>query len=108
MPPQRWASCLLQGGPSPWSAGPPQRLGALWDGLRGPPSGKPSSEGLDAPLLPPQSGSMCPFSFLPEYKTVDTLLQQMFESEIAPEGKDPSLEEILNFSPKKLNFGNSA
>ncbi|KAI4546766.1 hypothetical protein MG293_003321 [Ovis ammon polii] len=43
-----------------------------------------------------------------KYKTVDTLLQQMFESEIAPEGKDPSLEEILNFSPKKLNFGNSA
>uniref|UniRef100_A0A452F315 Ion transport domain-containing protein n=1 Tax=Capra hircus TaxID=9925 RepID=A0A452F315_CAPHI len=43
-----------------------------------------------------------------KYKTVDTLLQQMFESEIAPEGKDPSLEEILNFSPKKLNFDNSA
>ncbi|KAI4586979.1 hypothetical protein MJG53_004766 [Ovis ammon polii x Ovis aries] len=43
-----------------------------------------------------------------KYKTVDTLLQQMFESEITPEGKDPSLEEILNFSPKKLNFGNSA
>lgn len=59
-------------------------------------------------ILPRQSRSMCPFSFLPEYKTVDTLLQQMFESEIAPEGKDPSLEEILNFSPKKLNFDNSA
>ncbi|KAF4016015.1 hypothetical protein G4228_008303 [Cervus hanglu yarkandensis] len=43
-----------------------------------------------------------------KYKTVDTLLQQMFESEIAPEGKDPSLEEILNFSPKKPNFDNSA
>ena len=51
---------------------------------------------------------MSPFSFLPEYKTVDTLLQQMFESEIAPEGKDPSLKEILNFSPKKVNFDNSA
>ena len=51
---------------------------------------------------------MCPFSFLPEYKTVDTLLQQMFESEIAPEGEEPSLEEILNFSPKKANFDNSA
>ncbi|XP_055257210.1 two pore channel protein 1-like [Moschus berezovskii] len=43
-----------------------------------------------------------------KYKTVDTLLQQMFESEIAPEGKDPSLEEILNFSPKKPNFDNLA
>uniref|UniRef100_A0A4W2CY06 Ion transport domain-containing protein n=1 Tax=Bos indicus x Bos taurus TaxID=30522 RepID=A0A4W2CY06_BOBOX len=43
-----------------------------------------------------------------KYKTVDTLLQQMFESEIAPEGKDPSLKEILSFSPKKVNFDNSA
>ena len=54
-----------------------------------------------------------PLSFLPEYKTVDALLQQMFESEIAPEDEGPSLEEILNFSPsdvhpKNPNFENSA
>ncbi|KAM9584811.1 LOW QUALITY PROTEIN: two pore channel protein 2-like [Trichechus inunguis] len=48
-----------------------------------------------------------------KYKTVDTLLQRMFESEIAPEDEGPSLEEILNFSPndmypKNPNFENSA
>ncbi|KAJ8787958.1 hypothetical protein J1605_005616 [Eschrichtius robustus] len=48
-----------------------------------------------------------------KYKTVDALLQQMFESEIAPEDEGPSLEEILNFSPsdvhpKNPNFENSA
>uniref|UniRef100_A0A8C9CQT8 Ion transport domain-containing protein n=1 Tax=Phocoena sinus TaxID=42100 RepID=A0A8C9CQT8_PHOSS len=47
------------------------------------------------------------------YKTVDALLQQMFESEIAPEDEGPSLEEILNFSPsdvhpKNPSFENSA
>ncbi|XP_032267073.1 two pore calcium channel protein 1-like [Phoca vitulina] len=48
-----------------------------------------------------------------KYRTVDALLQQMFESEIAPEDEGPSLDEILNFSPgdiypKNPNFENSA
>uniref|UniRef100_A0A8C9KPX1 Ion transport domain-containing protein n=1 Tax=Panthera tigris altaica TaxID=74533 RepID=A0A8C9KPX1_PANTA len=48
-----------------------------------------------------------------KYRTVDALLQQMFESEIAPEEEGPSLDEILNFSPgdlypKNPNFENSA
>ncbi|XP_045406591.1 two pore calcium channel protein 1-like [Lemur catta] len=48
-----------------------------------------------------------------KYRTVDTLLQRMFESEIAPEEEGPSLDEILNFSPsdiypKNPNFENSA
>ncbi|XP_069351117.1 two pore calcium channel protein 1-like [Eulemur rufifrons] len=48
-----------------------------------------------------------------KYRTVDTLLQRMFESEIAPEDEGPSLDEILNFSPsdiypKNPNFENSA
>nr|XP_019607237.1 PREDICTED: two pore calcium channel protein 2-like [Rhinolophus sinicus] len=48
-----------------------------------------------------------------KYRTVDTLLQQMFESEIAPEDEGPSLDEILSFSssdmyPKNPNFENSA
>ncbi|XP_049712963.1 two pore channel protein 1-like isoform X4 [Elephas maximus indicus] len=46
------------------------------------------------------------------YRTVDTLLQRMFESEIAPEDEGPSLDEILNFSPSDIyprnpNFENS-
>ncbi|KAF0876548.1 TPC1 protein, partial [Crocuta crocuta] len=48
-----------------------------------------------------------------KYRTVDALLQQMFESEIAPEEEGPSLDEILNFSPgdiypKNPNFESSA
>ncbi|XP_032099586.1 two pore calcium channel protein 2-like isoform X2 [Sapajus apella] len=48
-----------------------------------------------------------------KYRTVDALLQQMFESEIAPEDEGPALDEILNFSPsdmcpKNPNFENSA
>ncbi|XP_047601588.1 two pore calcium channel protein 1-like isoform X2 [Lutra lutra] len=48
-----------------------------------------------------------------KYRTVDALLQQMFESEIAPEDEGPPLDEILNFSssdiyPKAPNFENSA
>ncbi|EPY82053.1 two pore calcium channel protein 1 [Camelus ferus] len=48
-----------------------------------------------------------------KYRTVDALLQQMFESEIAPGEEGPSLEEILNFSPadiypKNPSFENSA
>uniref|UniRef100_A0A8D2CPS5 Ion transport domain-containing protein n=1 Tax=Sciurus vulgaris TaxID=55149 RepID=A0A8D2CPS5_SCIVU len=48
-----------------------------------------------------------------KYRTVDTLLQRMFESEIAPDDEGPSLDEILNFSPsdmypKNPNFENSA
>ncbi|XP_012497443.1 PREDICTED: two pore calcium channel protein 1-like [Propithecus coquereli] len=48
-----------------------------------------------------------------KYRTVDALLQWMFESEIAPEDEGPSLDEILNFSPsdmypKNPNFENSA
>ncbi|EHA99036.1 Two pore calcium channel protein 2 [Heterocephalus glaber] len=48
-----------------------------------------------------------------KYRTVDALLQRMFESEIAPNDEGPSLEEILNFSPsdiypKNPNFDNSA
>ncbi|XP_060043257.1 two pore calcium channel protein 1-like isoform X2 [Erinaceus europaeus] len=48
-----------------------------------------------------------------KYRTVDALLQRMFESEIAPEDEGPSLDEILNFSPsdiypKNPNFENSA
>uniref|UniRef100_A0A8C3YLG5 Ion transport domain-containing protein n=1 Tax=Catagonus wagneri TaxID=51154 RepID=A0A8C3YLG5_9CETA len=48
-----------------------------------------------------------------KYRTVDALLQQMFESEIAPEDEGPSLEEILNLSPgsshpRKPSFENSA
>ncbi|KAM5253135.1 two pore channel protein 2-like isoform 2-T2 [Hipposideros larvatus] len=39
-----------------------------------------------------------------KYRTVDTLLQQMFESEIAPEDEGPSLNEILNFSPCESQF----
>ncbi|XP_047637167.1 two pore calcium channel protein 1-like isoform X2 [Phacochoerus africanus] len=47
-----------------------------------------------------------------KYRTVDALLQQMFESEIAPEDESPSLEEILNVSPssrhpRNPSFGNS-
>lgn len=53
-----------------------------------------------------------PFAVLPGYRTVDALLQQMFESEIAPEDENPSLEEILNVSPssrhpRNPSFGNS-
>ncbi|XP_061481532.1 two pore calcium channel protein 1-like isoform X1 [Rhineura floridana] len=33
------------------------------------------------------------------YRTVDALLQRMFEAEIPPEEEGPSLEQILNFSP---------
>ncbi|CAK7296961.1 Two pore calcium channel protein 1 [Vulpes lagopus] len=48
-----------------------------------------------------------------KYRTVDALLQQMFESEITPEDEGPSLDEILNLSPsdiypKNPSFGNSA
>ncbi|XP_010636470.1 two pore calcium channel protein 1 isoform X1 [Fukomys damarensis] len=48
-----------------------------------------------------------------KYRTVDALLQRMFESEISPSDEGPSLEEILNFSPsdiypKNPNFENSA
>ncbi|KAM5227801.1 two pore channel protein 2-like [Ctenodactylus gundi] len=48
-----------------------------------------------------------------KYRTVDALLQRMFESEIAPDDEGPSLDEILNFSPsdiypKNPNFENSA
>uniref|UniRef100_A0A286XHN7 Ion transport domain-containing protein n=1 Tax=Cavia porcellus TaxID=10141 RepID=A0A286XHN7_CAVPO len=48
-----------------------------------------------------------------KYRTVDALLQRMFESEIASSDEGPSLEEILNFSPsdiypKNPNFENSA
>ncbi|XP_075419261.1 two pore channel protein 2-like [Tenrec ecaudatus] len=48
-----------------------------------------------------------------KYKTVDALLQRMFESEIAPEDDGPSLDEILSFSPSDIyqrnpNFENSA
>ncbi|XP_044935086.1 two pore calcium channel protein 1 isoform X2 [Mustela putorius furo] len=48
-----------------------------------------------------------------KYRTVDALLQQMFESEIAPEDEGPPLDEILNFSPSDIypkvpNFENSA
>ncbi|KAL0620150.1 Two pore calcium channel protein 1 [Plecturocebus cupreus] len=48
-----------------------------------------------------------------KYRTMDALLQRMFESEIAPEDEGPSLDEILNFSPsdicpKNPNFENSA
>lgn len=53
------------------------------------------------------------FSSLPEYRTVDALLQRMFESEIAPDDDGPSLDEILSFSPsdmylKNPNFESSA
>ncbi|XP_042551488.1 two pore calcium channel protein 1-like [Dipodomys spectabilis] len=48
-----------------------------------------------------------------KYRTVDALLQRMFESEIAPDDEGPSLNEILNFSPSDIyprnpNFENSA
>uniref|UniRef100_A0A2K5QJ75 Ion transport domain-containing protein n=1 Tax=Cebus imitator TaxID=2715852 RepID=A0A2K5QJ75_CEBIM len=48
-----------------------------------------------------------------KYRTVDALLQRMFESEIAPENEGSALDEILNFSPsdmcpKNPNFENSA
>ncbi|CAD7687488.1 unnamed protein product [Nyctereutes procyonoides] len=48
-----------------------------------------------------------------KYRTVDALLQQMFESEITPEDEGPSLDEILNLSPsdiypKNPSLGNSA
>uniref|UniRef100_A0A5F9C7K4 Two pore channel 3 n=1 Tax=Oryctolagus cuniculus TaxID=9986 RepID=A0A5F9C7K4_RABIT len=48
-----------------------------------------------------------------KYRTVDALLQRMFESEIAPDEEGPSLDEILSFSPsdmyvKNPNFENSA
>lgn len=33
------------------------------------------------------------------YRTVDALLQRMFEAEIPPEDEGPSLEEILNLPP---------
>ncbi|XP_028925827.1 two pore calcium channel protein 1-like [Ornithorhynchus anatinus] len=36
------------------------------------------------------------------YRTVDALLQRMFESEIPPEDEGPSLDEILNFSPQDV------
>ncbi|KAM4866720.1 two pore channel protein 2-like isoform 2-T2 [Thomomys bottae] len=48
-----------------------------------------------------------------KYRTVDALLQRMFESEIAPDDEGPSLNEILSFSPRDIyprnpNFENSA
>ncbi|KAL7987266.1 hypothetical protein Chor_006185 [Crotalus horridus] len=42
------------------------------------------------------------------YRTVDALLQRMFESEIAPEEEGPSLDEILNLSPDETYPGNPA
>lgn len=81
--------------------------------LGGHPSGKPSSTLAGCSPLAQSTSLHVPFSFLPEYRTVDTLLQQMFESEIAPEDETPSLDEILNFSPsdiypKNPSFENSA
>lgn len=35
----------------------------------------------------------------PGYRTVDALLQRMFEAEIPLEDEGPSFEEILNLSP---------
>ncbi|XP_058523601.1 two pore calcium channel protein 1-like [Ochotona princeps] len=48
-----------------------------------------------------------------KYRTVDALLQRMFESELAPDDDGPSLDEILSFSPsdmylKNPNFESSA
>lgn len=43
---------------------------------------------LTVTLLPP-----------PGYRTVDALLQRMFEAEIPLEDEGPSFEEILNLSP---------
>ncbi|KAG8509720.1 Two pore calcium channel protein 2 [Galemys pyrenaicus] len=48
-----------------------------------------------------------------KYRTVDALLQRIFESDIAPDDEGPSLKEILNFSPRDIypknpNFENSA
>ncbi|XP_058021069.1 two pore calcium channel protein 1-like isoform X2 [Ahaetulla prasina] len=42
------------------------------------------------------------------YRTVDALLQRMFEAEIAPEEEGPSLDEILNLSPDETYAGNPA
>ncbi|XP_034283411.1 two pore calcium channel protein 1-like [Pantherophis guttatus] len=42
------------------------------------------------------------------YRTVDALLQRMFEAEIAPEEEGPSLDEILNLSPDETYPGNPA
>ncbi|KAH0622812.1 hypothetical protein JD844_025507 [Phrynosoma platyrhinos] len=47
------------------------------------------------------------------YRTVDALLQRMFEAEIPPEEEGPSLDEILNLSPddaypKNQTFDNAA
>lgn len=44
----------------------------------------------------------------PGYRTVDALLQRMFEAEIAPEEEGPSLDEILNLSPDEIYPGNPA
>ncbi|XP_008590185.1 PREDICTED: two pore calcium channel protein 2-like [Galeopterus variegatus] len=41
-----------------------------------------------------------------KYRTVDALLQRMFECEIAPEDEGPSLDEILNFSPRDIYLKN--
>ncbi|ETE60402.1 Two pore calcium channel protein 1, partial [Ophiophagus hannah] len=42
------------------------------------------------------------------YRTVDALLQRMFEAEIAPEEEGPCLDEILNLSPDETYPGNPA
>ncbi|KAG8123127.1 hypothetical protein E2320_018528 [Naja naja] len=42
------------------------------------------------------------------YRTVDALLQRMFEAEIAPEEEGPCLDEILNLSPDETYAGNPA
>lgn len=40
------------------------------------------------------------------YRTVDALLQRMFEAEIHPEDEGPPLEEILNLSPSDYYIEN--
>uniref|UniRef100_A0ACB8G9F8 Uncharacterized protein n=1 Tax=Sphaerodactylus townsendi TaxID=933632 RepID=A0ACB8G9F8_9SAUR len=40
------------------------------------------------------------------YRTVDALLQRMFEAEISPEEEGPSLDEILNFSANDIYLKN--
>ncbi|XP_058134065.1 two pore channel protein 2-like [Dasypus novemcinctus] len=41
-----------------------------------------------------------------KYRTVDTLLQRMFESEIAPDDEGPTLDEILSGSPSDMYLQN--
>ncbi|XP_023801814.1 uncharacterized protein LOC111942987 [Cyanistes caeruleus] len=57
--------------------------------------------GLCIPAALDHGGTIPPFLWL-GYRTVDALLQRMFEAEIPLEDEGPSFEEILNLSPSSV------